>query len=89
MDDVYKVTPKLTLTLGLRYELTPPWVNQLNNTFSVYIPGIYAMSTVPDSVVPYMMRQGNCSDPYAGPPALNIRWTTVNPCAATVCCRTG
>ena len=25
-----------------------------------------------------MVRQGNCSDPYAGPPALAIRWTTVN-----------
>jgi hypothetical protein len=25
-----------------------------------------------------MLRQGNCSDPYAGPPALNIRWTTVD-----------
>jgi hypothetical protein len=24
-----------------------------------------------------MMRQGQCSDPYAGPPPINIRWTTV------------
>jgi outer membrane receptor for monomeric catechols len=25
VDDVWKVTPKLTLSLGLRYENTPPW----------------------------------------------------------------
>ena len=25
-----------------------------------------------------MLRQGNCTDPYAGPPAINIRWTTVS-----------
>jgi hypothetical protein len=25
-----------------------------------------------------MVRMGNCSDPYAGPPPLNIRWTTVD-----------
>jgi len=27
-DDVWKVTPKLTLSLGLRYENTPPWEDQ-------------------------------------------------------------
>jgi hypothetical protein len=27
---------------------------------------------------PYMLRQGNCTDPYAGPPPLNIKWTTVS-----------
>jgi len=73
VDDTYKVTPKLTLTLGLRYELTPPWVNQLNNTFTVNVPSLFSPSPVPN-----MVRQGTCTDPYAGPPALNIRWTTVN-----------
>ena len=40
------------------------------------VPHIYAFANVPET--PYMLRQGNCSDPYAGPPALNIRWTTVS-----------
>jgi hypothetical protein len=78
VDDTYKVTPKLTLTLGLRYELTPPWVNQLNNQFSAYVPKILRVSRVADpALIPFMMRQGDCTDPYAGPPPINIRWTTV------------
>jgi hypothetical protein len=77
-DDTYKVTPRLTLTLGVRYELTPPWVNQLNNLFSAFVPRILALSDAPASLTPYMMRMGNCTDPYAGPPPINIRWTTVS-----------
>ncbi|HSU30180.1 MAG TPA: TonB-dependent receptor [Bryobacteraceae bacterium] len=76
IDDTWKVTPRFTLSLGLRYELTPPWTNQLNNLFTVAVPHIYAVPNAPDT--PYMLRQGNCTDPYAGPPPLNIRWTTVS-----------
>ncbi|HXK03581.1 MAG TPA: TonB-dependent receptor [Verrucomicrobiae bacterium] len=78
VDDTWKVTPKLTLTVGLRYELTPPWTNTLNNQFTVFMPQILAVSNAPVSTTPYMVRQGQCSDPYAGPPPLNIRWTTVS-----------
>jgi hypothetical protein len=77
-DDTWKVTPKLTLTLGLRYELTPPWTNTRNNQFTVAIPQILAVSNAPVSQTPFMTRQGNCSDPYVGPPPLAIRWTTVS-----------
>lgn len=76
VDDTWKVKPGITLTFGLRYELTPPWLNTLNNQFTVAVPHIYAFPNAPDT--PYMLRQGNCSDPYAGPPPLNIRWTTVS-----------
>ena len=41
IDDTYKITPKVTLALGLRYELTPPWVDRLNNDFTVAIPQLY------------------------------------------------
>jgi hypothetical protein len=78
VDDTWKVTPKFTLSLGLRYELTPPWYDQLNNEFLAYVPHIQANSNPPASETPYMVRQGNCTDPYAGPPPLNIRWTTVS-----------
>lgn len=76
VDDTWKVTPKFTLTLGLRYELTPPWTDILNNEFTVSQPHIYAVANAPDT--PVMLRQGDCSDPYAGPPPINIRWTTVS-----------
>ncbi len=33
-DDNYKITPKLTISLGLRYELTPPWFNSLGQEFA-------------------------------------------------------
>jgi hypothetical protein len=78
IDDTWKVTPKFTLSLGLRYELTPPWTDNLNNLFLAYVPHIQANSNPPASETPFMVRQGNCTDPYAGPPPLNIRWTTVD-----------
>ncbi|RPI23678.1 MAG: TonB-dependent receptor [Acidobacteria bacterium] len=79
VDDTWKVTPKLTLSLGLRYELTPPWTNQLNNLARVFVPEIMAVPDGPAAggETPYYLRQGDCTDPYAGPPPINIRWTTV------------
>ena len=38
VDDTWRVTPKLTLALGVRYEITPPFYDTKNDEFSVYIP---------------------------------------------------
>lgn len=73
VDDTWKVTPKLTLSLGLRYELTPPFVDTKGDLFTVYLPHIDFFSNAPKSDWPSFVRQGNCSDPYAG---LNIVWTS-------------
>jgi hypothetical protein len=76
VDDTWKLTPKLTLSLGLRYELTPPFTNTLGDYFTVKIPKIEFVSNAPQEDWPYFVRQGdNCTDPYQG---LNIRWTSTN-----------
>src|SRR6185369_14231000 len=79
IDDTWKVTPKLTLSLGLRYELTPPFYDTSRNTFSVYIPFMDSQPNITDqSRYPLFVREGKCSDPYAG---IAIRWPQIG----TVC----
>jgi hypothetical protein len=76
-DDNYKILPQLTISAGLRYELTPPWLNSLGQEFNVDLqtnntpisPNIGTQE--PQSVWPFFRRQGTCSDPYQG---VNVRW---------------
>jgi hypothetical protein len=76
IDDTWKVTPKLTLSLGLRYELTPPFTNTLGDYFTVAIPKIEFIANAPQADWPFFVRQGKgCTDPYQG---LSIRWTSTN-----------
>ena len=77
VDDTYKVTQKLTLSLGLRYENTPPWEDQTGHLFGVKIPFMDSTPNIADkSRYPQFIRQGpNCTDPYAG---VNIRWPNIN-----------
>lgn len=75
VDDTWKVTPKLTLSLGLRYELTPPFTDSINNLFIVYVPNNDFAPQQPQSRWPYFVRQGTCSDPYTANPAIAVRWT--------------
>ena len=72
VDDTWKITPKLTLSLGLRYELTPPFSSLNDNLFIVHVPHIYMTPGAPQSDWPYFVRNSNCSDPYTGIP---IRWS--------------
>jgi hypothetical protein len=76
IDDTWKITPKLTMSLGLRYELTPPFKDTKGDLFTVAIPQLYFGANAPSSVpYPYFVRQGKCTDPYAG---LSIHWTNTN-----------
>ena len=83
VDDTYKLLPSLTVSAGLRYELTPPWNDTLGNNFNVKVQVFPKMgdisTTYPQSQWPYYVRQGNCApaDVYQG---LAIRWiTTLGP----------
>ncbi len=82
IDDSFKVTPKLSLQLGLRYELTPPWYDTLGTEFIVDMttnksPIDPAVSgNEPQQNWPFFMRQGNCSNAYQG---VNVRWVTAPP----------
>ena len=77
VDDNFKITPKLSIQAGLRYELTPPWYDTLGTEFIVdmqtnHSPISPAVSGAePQQNWPIYMRQGNCNDPYQG---VNVRW---------------
>jgi hypothetical protein len=79
VDDTYKLLPNLTISAGLRYEITPPWDDNYGTSFNVKIPVMPKLgdiaTTYPQSQWPQYIRQGNCaaSDVYKG---LAIRWTT-------------
>ncbi|HEV2276105.1 MAG TPA: carboxypeptidase-like regulatory domain-containing protein [Acidobacteriaceae bacterium] len=76
-DDNFKITPRLTLSAGLRYELTPPWYNTLGQEFLVDMTTNNSPispttgTTEPENHWPIFMREGNCNNAYQG---INVRW---------------
>jgi len=74
VDDTWKITPKLTVTFGLRYELTPPFTNTIGNYFEIVQPQIIEASNQPLSTEPYFVRQGNCSNPFTANPPIPFTW---------------
>ena len=83
VDDTWRLSPKVTLALGVRYEITPPFYDTKNDEFSVYIPFFDNTPQVADqSRYPQFMRQAGCTDPYAGVP---LRWPAITvSCAGTL-----
>lgn len=74
IDDIWKVSPKLTVNAGLRYELTPPWKDQTGHLFTVGIPADLRSARVADpSLHPFFLRQGS-GDPLAG---VNLVWPNI------------
>jgi hypothetical protein len=78
-EDNFKVLPTLTVSAGLRYELTPPWNDTFGNNFEANVQVLPKRgdisTTYAQSQWPFYVRQGNCtpSNVYSG---LAIRWTT-------------
>lgn len=80
-DDTWKISPKVTINWGLRYELTPPWKDATGTLFNGIVrndirPTDFRNAIVQDrSQYPFFMRQGPSSnDPYSG---IRIRWTDI------------
>ena len=75
-DDVWKVSPKVTMSLGLRYENTPPWEDISGNLTTVFYNAFDSAPNLTDqSRYPVFLRQGKSSgDPYAG---LKVRWPNI------------
>jgi hypothetical protein len=75
IDDSWKITNRLTLAVGLRYENTPPWKDTTGKLFSAAIPYMDSTPNVADlSRYPVFVRQGQGSDPYAG---ILVRWPNI------------
>ena len=59
VDDTYRMNSKLTMNLGLRYELSPPWWDRSQNMVSVDTPYILNAANVRDmSLHPTLVRTG-------------------------------
>jgi outer membrane receptor protein involved in Fe transport len=75
VDDVWKVSPRVTVNLGLRYERTPPWKDQTGRLFTVGIPFEDRTPRVADmSRHPFFLRQGEGGDPMEG---INLIWPNI------------
>lgn len=75
LDDSWKISSRLTLALGLRYENTPPWLDTTGKLFTAYIPYMDSTPNVADrNRYPVFLRQGIGSDPYAG---IAVRWPNI------------
>lgn len=80
IDDTWKVTSKLTVNAGLRYEFTPPWTNGTGQLFNGIVANeqftTLANPNVADrNTYPFFMRQGaSRSNCYEG---IAIRWTDI------------
>ena len=67
VDDSWRVTDKLSVSMGLRYQLVPPWYDKSQNVVNTILPGaIPSVAGVTDlSVAPTLYRAGS-GDFYTG-----------------------
>ncbi len=67
IDDTYKLTPKITVTVGLRWELEQPWLDtQQNMTNFQFKTGLPQQANVDPSLYPILTRAGTNGNFYQG-----------------------
>jgi carboxypeptidase family protein len=58
-DDVYRITPKLSLNFGVRYEYFEPWRDKLDNNVNAYTPYLSHIPNDPNMAAhPILVRSG-------------------------------
>lgn len=59
-EDTWKITPKLTMNIGIRYEYTPPWRDRYRGIMNVkmFCPGVDETGIDEDCPVPILVRPG-------------------------------
>src|SRR5439155_741575 len=68
IDDTWKIHPKVSINLGLRYEYTPPFLDKTGNLVNFHVPFVDMTPNVADmSRHPTLVRQGR-GDFYDGLP---------------------
>ena len=65
VDDTWKARPNLTISVGLRYELTPPWYDAAGRLVNVHVPFHDRAANVELSRHPTLVRMGS-GDFYEG-----------------------
>jgi len=67
LDDTYKMTPKLTVTAGLRWEVVQPWLDTLQNETNFQFQGpLPQTANVNPSLYPVLVRAGTNGNFYQG-----------------------
>src|ERR1700682_508262 len=67
IDDTYKMTPKLTVTAGLRWEMVQPWLDTMQNMTNFDFKGnLPITSNVDPSLYPVLVRAGTSGKFYEG-----------------------
>ena len=67
IDDTYKMTPKLTISLGLRWEMVQPWLDTMQNmTNFQFKTALPHQANVDPSLYPVFVRAGTNGNFYQG-----------------------